>query len=237
MLRITLAALALTCVLTSVGNAGDCFSCGGSGGYSAAAWDGYCGCGGGGGCGTGCGGCNSCRRHCFPILHGCLHKIGCVVDALIPDPCCCRRQTRCCGGAVGCAQPTCGIEPACGVSGVADPFIDDQAAPPMPTPMPEKGARRSIYGAPKMSTRPAPAPRPVSAPAVAPKASMKTASAKGKSVLKVAYEDEAVDASTEDNDAPPAVPASIRRATELPIPVRMAAKPITRGDETVNPLR
>src|SRR4051812_44426398 len=89
MLRTMLAALAMTAALASAGLAGDC-ACGSGmaygGGGGIAAWDGYCGCGGNacGSCGGG-GGCG-CRRCVFPILHCALHKVGRVVDAILPDP-------------------------------------------------------------------------------------------------------------------------------------------------------
>lgn len=239
MLRMTLAALAISAVLTSVSAAGDCATCGtgyGSGGYAANAWDGYCGCGGGG---NACGG--GCNRCCFPLVHCTLHRVGRVFDALLPDPCC-RRSC----GTVGCAQPSCGIEPGCGISGPSDPFIDDHhhMAPPQPTPAADargrswSNARMMNYPQPK----PALKPRPMKT-AAAPMPKAKVAKS-GKSVLKVAYaeEDSSADAEYYD-DAPPAAPVSVRNAAKAPATLapalRVAAKPVVsaKGDSPVNPLR
>lgn len=237
MLRTTLAAVAMTAVLASVGLA-DC-GCGGggfgrgSGGYAANAWDGYCGCDG-----NACGGCNRC---CFPLIQGTLRGVGRVLDALIPDPCCRRSCGAALGcGQVGCAQPACGIEPGCGIVGPGDPFIDDHYSPPKPTPAADPHARaRALNNARMMNhPRPKPALKPIP---------MRTAAAPqpkraGKSVLKVAYDEETVVTQVSD-DAPPAAPASIRSVSREPArlaPVaRVAAKPVVQAsnDSPVNPLR
>jgi hypothetical protein len=249
MLRTTLAALAISAVLTSVSAAGDCATCGngngyGAGGYAANAWDGYCGCrGGGGGCGNACGGCNRC---CFPLVHCTLHRIGRAFDALLPDPCC-RRSC----GSVGCAQPscgqpTCGFEPGCGVVGPSDPFIDDHhVAPPQPTPAAD--ARARSWGNARMMNYPQPKPvakpRPMKTAAAAMPQGKAVARA-GRSVLKVAYDEEASSSDEEYyEDAPPAAPASVRNAAQTPATlasaVRVTAKPVVSAKSTspVNPLR
>jgi len=257
MLRTTLAALAISAVLTSVSAAGDCATCGtgygygsggyGSGGYAANAWDGYCGCGGGGACGGGaCGGCNRC---CFPLVHCTLHRIGRVFDALLPDPCC--RRTC---GAVGCAQPSCGqpscgIEPGCGISGPGDPFIDDHhVAPPTPTPAPAADARGRSWSNARMMNYPQPKPalqpRPMkSAAAPMPMPKAKAVARSSKSVLKVGFDEEASSDEEYYDDAPPAAPASVRNVTKAPATlapaVRVAAKPVVPAKDglPVNPLR
>jgi len=252
MLRVTLAALAVTALLASSSLAGDCATCGygggyggyggygyGSRGYAGAAWDGYCGCNGGGGmCGGGCNSCGGCgcKRCCFPLIHNTLSKVGCLFDALLPDPCC----RRTCGRAVGCAQPTCGIEPGCGVGGIStDPFIDDHAAPPTPTPMPDARVRSS--GKAKMSTFPKPSSSmPMKTASTSKPAKLsKTA---GKSVLKVGYDEEGEGWADQFEDAPPAAPASIRRAAKVEVedePSRFAVKPVVhvKKSEPANPLR
>lgn len=240
MLRTTLAAVAITAVLASVGLA-DC-GCGagghgyGSGGYAANAWDGYCGCEG-----NACGGCNRC---CFPLIHNTLRGVGRVFDALIPDPCCRRSCGAALGcGSVGCAQPTCGIEPGCGVMGPGDPFIDDHYSPPKPTPAADPHARARAHNNARMMnhSRPKPALKPIPMRTAAAPQPKRVAKA-GKSVLKVAYDEETVVAQVSD-DAPPAAPASIRRASREPArlaPVaRVAAKPVVQAsnDSPVNPLR
>lgn len=241
MLRTTLAALAITAVLTSV-SFGDCASCGGGIGYAgrgvaANAWEGYCGCEGGNACGNVCGGCNRC---CFPLVHGTLNRVGRVFDALLPDPCC----RRACGP-VGCAQPSCGIEPGCGIVGPGDPFIDDHRALPVPTPAADPHARARSGNSARMMTYPKPALKPVPMKTGATKSRSKVAKngkAAGKSVLKVAYEEQWLPAD-ETEDAPPAAPASIRNAAQEPAdmaPVaRFAAKPVVgaKAETSANPLR
>jgi hypothetical protein len=251
MVRTTLAALALTAVLTSAGFAGDCLSCGGGGGkifggyghghHHATQWNGYC--------GDGCNTC--CDRPCFPILKHTLHKLGRAVDCLIPDPCC---RPRGCGyraPAAGCCEPACGIEPGCGIAEpmmMNDPFSDDHVSPPVPTPMPMKDAR--LKPQPYSSARPvALPPKPVARPlpkktAAAPKAGSKpvvSAKSTGKSVLKVAYESEIVESSDDLNDAAPAAPLSIRDLARQEEPARLTAKPVIRMPSTrempANPLR
>jgi hypothetical protein len=235
MFRTTLAALAITAALTSLSFAGDCATCGygyGSGGYAANAWDNYCGCGGGGGCGNACGGCNRC---CFPLVHCTLHRIGRVFDALLPDPCC-RRSC----GTVGCTQPSCGIEPGCGIAGPSDPFIDDHhSAPPQPTPAADARARSWSNARMMNYQQPAPALKPMPMKSASrPMTKGKTAAKTGKSVLKVAYAEEESDAEYYE-DAPPAAPASVRNATKAParLPAaRVSAKPVV-NESPVNPLR
>lgn len=254
MLRTTIATLACSALLVATSFANDC-GCSG-GGFAAPAWNGYCGCNDGGN--------TCCPGPAFPLLHCALHRVGRVVDALIPDPCC--RRTRCCSvgcAAPTCAAPTCGVEPGCyaAPSHGSDPFIDDHGPP---TPIPMKDARsRGHWNSPKMTSKPMPAARPVAAPkpamktalkpvpkavAAAPKAAVKAAKpivshkALGKSVLKVAYESETVE-SEEELDAPPAIPTSIRDAQEEPATVmHVAAKPVFRAPVAksnlpANPLR
>lgn len=250
--------MALSAVLASAGFAGDCMSCGTAARYGG--WDNYC---GGDSCGRGNCGCNRC---CFPLVQNTLQRLGCVVDLLIPDPCCRRSYCEPVGcGSVGCAQPACGIEPGCGANlgygptPAGNPFIDDQARPP--TPLPDKGARsRSMMGTPKMTygSTPTITSRPVTAspkPALKP-IPMKTAAAPrsvakpvingkaaGKSVLKVGYEEsqeEVSDVEMTEADAPPAAPASIRSAREVRSDARFAAKPVVRAQTSqlpANPLR
>lgn len=239
MLRVTLAAMAVTALLASSSFAGDCSTCGmgyGSRGYAANAWDGYCGCGGNG-CDA-CGGCGG-QRCCFPLIHNTLHRVGRVFDCLLPDPCC----RRTCGRAVGCAQPTCGIEPGCGIiGGSSDPFMDDHVAP-TPTPTPAADARARSYSKTKMTTFPKPAAKPALKPmpmkTAKSKPAMKVASKPvGKSVLKVAYDEDS--SADELEDAPPVAPASIHRDTQVEDePARFAVKPIVhvKKAEPVNPLR
>ena len=257
MLRSSLAALALTAVLAATGFAGDCgCSAGGgfgSGGYSHAAWDGYC--GGGNACGNTCGG--GCRRGCgFPILHCTLHRIGRVFDALLPDPCC----RRGCGRGASCGQPTCGIEPGCGIGmeGPADPFMDDHSPPmPVPSPTPAHDARSRSWSNARTMSHNAPIPAPALKPmpmksAAAPDLKpvpMKTATSvkskatarSTKSVLKVAYDEDHETSFSDDIDAPPTAPASIREvASNVVTPVRVAAKPVVTARQAsapVNPLR
>jgi hypothetical protein len=107
-----------------------------------------------------------------------------------------------------------------------------------------------------------PNPKPVAAPELKPmpmktasasepkaksKSAVKTAKASsktGRSVLKVAYDEDEISSVPGDNDAPPAVPASIRRAageqdTIMPT-TRFAAKPavhLKSADVPANPLR
>jgi hypothetical protein len=243
MLRTTLAALAITAVLTSVSAAGDCATCGygyGSGGYAANAWDNYCGCGG-----AGCNACGGGNRCCFPLIHNTLHRVGRVFDALLPDPCC-RRSCGTIGcGSVGCAQPSCGFEPGCGIVGPSDPFIDDHHPTP-PTPTPAADARGRSWSKARMTTYPKPAPllkpRPAKS-AAAPMPKNKVAKT-GKSVLKVAYAEVETDTDRAYfDDAPPAAPASIRSVAKKPAAiapaVRVSAKPVVsaRSESPVNPLR
>jgi len=250
MLRTTLAAIALTALLASAGQAGDCL-CGG-GHHGAQTWDNYC--GGDDGCGhnDAC----DCQRCCFPLVHGVLNRVGRVFDCLIPDPCC---RRSCCYSppTIGCCQPACG---AMGHESMPamDPFIDDHHQGP-PTPLPDKDARsRAIWGTPKMTYRSTPTimTRPAMQPKPTATAPMKTAVTKprsatksatngkplGKSVLKVAYEEEEVDASASDDlDAPPAAPASVRNADrDEQSQSRFAAKPVVRAGQSqmpANPLR
>lgn len=211
-------------------------------GYAANAWDGYCGCGGNA-CSS-CGGCG-CNRCCFPLLHGTLNHIGRVFDALLPDPCC----RRTCG--MSCSQPTCGVEPGCGPVGMpGDPFIDDHPSS-VPTPAPSSDARTRSHSSAKMMNYAKPAAAPALKPMPMKTSNMpvtsqpvKSASKKpaGRSVLKVVYDDELDSLSDETSDAPPAAPASVRRAAaeEQPAPVRFAAKPVVRArssEAPVNPLR
>ena len=261
MLRTTFAAMALVAVMAATSLAGDCLSCGyrghaGGPPYAGASglWDGYC--------DTGCDPCGGCNRCCFPLLHGALHRMGRALDCLMPDPCC-RPKCGYPAPTVGCCQPACGIEGGMGIPAgmpAVDPFMDDMPATPMPT----KDARvRSFMGSPKMTYRAAPTPTPArhsssvgtsvmktpSRKAAAPKVSAKpsgktaaTSKAMGKTVLKVAYEqeDRAESYSVEDADAPPVAPASIRNAAREAAPARVVAKPIVKAPEAdmpVNPLR
>lgn len=247
MIRTTLAAFALTALLASTSFAGECLSCGSGpagprvyGGYGAARhWDGYC--------GDNCGGCDTCHRCCFPILNHTLHKIGRVVDCLIPDPCC---RPRGCGyryPSPNCCEPACGVEGGYSVGpAMADPFMDDHIVPtkPVPTPMPMKDARMRTPRSSSPMARPIATPaKPMAKPspmktAAAPKAMGKSA---GKSVLKVSYEDEVVTASVADVDAPPAAPVSIRKLMQEEQPARITAKPVIRQRSSIempsNPLR
>jgi hypothetical protein len=236
MLRVTLAAVAVTALLASSSLAGDC-GCGmgmgrgySSRGFAANAWDGYC------DGGIGCNSCGGCQRCCFPLIHNTLDRVGRVFDALLPDPCC----RRTCGRALGCAQPTCGIEPGCGAVGMpADPFMDDHVAP---TPTPSADARGRSLSKARMTTFPQPAAKPALKPTPMKstsrsKVASKVPSKSGKSVLKVAYDEESVEDS---EDAPPAAPASVRQVVEAkPEPARFAAKPVVhvKNAEPANPLR
>jgi hypothetical protein len=140
---------------------------------------------------------------------------------------------------MGCAQPSCGIEPGCGIAGPSDPFIDDHhAAPPQPTPAAE--ARIRSWSNARMMNYPQPAPALKPKPMKTTSASMpkaKVAKA-GKSVLKVAYDEEVSSDAEYYEDAPPAAPASVRNAAKAAAP-RVAAKPVvsTRSASPVNPLR
>jgi hypothetical protein len=238
MLRTTLAAFALVAALASSTLAGDCLTCGGGGGRiyggygggprplnRGGQWDGYCN-----------EGCNTCAdRCCFPLLNHTLHKVGRVVDFLIPDPCC--RPRGCCYTAPSAnCLPTCGIEPGCGVPygpGISsDPFIDDHFLPPAPTPMKDARTRSNLVTPSTTRVRSTSQPAPVRpAPQARP---LRTAST-NQSVLKVAFEDDLFD----DVDAPPAAPVSVRQVSPKQEPARLIAKPVIHSAEQLpaNPLR
>jgi hypothetical protein len=92
---------------------------------------------------------------------------------------------------------------------------------------------------------------PKAAPVLKPKPMKTTATSMpkakvartGKSVLKVAYDEEAISDAEYYDDAPPAAPASVRNAASAPATMapalRMAAKPVVsaRSEAPVNPLR
>jgi hypothetical protein len=117
----------------------------------------------------------------------------------------------------------------------ADPFMDDHVAP---TPTPAADARARSLNKAKMTTFPKAAPARALKPVPMKTASRNKVASKttGKSVLKVAYDEES---SIDEDDAPPAAPASIRSLKASEEPARFAVKPVVHVQkaEPANPLR